>query len=253
LGDHDLTYRGYISNGRSENQKPEKFSDMGFGGNLALHLEMLDGINFGLSGYTGTIRETRPEMAIDINLEPGEITPLFADPASIENNLALLIGSKLSSPSLSNITYDYGVTTEEREYSMGADFSIEKSNLKLQGEFNLKYNVDERTDEEIGDDTQLGFYGLLSYKVPIGQNANLTPYFMYEEIQFEEKNDKSIPTKKFQGFITGLNLNLFRNFYLKTEYNYIILPPIQTSPIPNDYEDGDLDIQVFSTQVSVAF
>lgn len=251
LGDHDLTYNAYVTTGRSGpgNTKTgsnydnsiDNLGDVAMGGHIGLKLDVLRGISIGGSAMTGTLRQKYQRTQATFQFD--ELLPR-------------LTGQSASVPG-PDITLSDELILQEREFIYGGDMKVEVANLLLQGEFNYRQIKNELVKD--AGTTMMGFYGLVGYKLPLGQNYSLTPYAMFERVTWEEENEgpaSTLSTDDFEGFtlvLAGLNMSLFTNFRIKVEYAQLQLLKSDNSSLPSPIGDKELLTHVISTQFSVAF
>ncbi len=259
LGDHDLGYNLYLTSGRSGanqglgaqfNNSIDKLTDLAVGGHLGLNLDVLSGVGLGVSAMTGTLRREYVAQVTHIAVE------------------------QLQNYALTNTEFEPRLIHEDREFVMGGDAKIEIGNALVQGEVNYQILKYENTDIASNapsagashEATNLGFYGLIGYRLPIGETMSLTPYAMYEQVEWTNMDDvRSIELtgwglNGFQSTIVGLNWALNSNVRIKTEYNLVRLlasdddgPDFGGFKPPTGFKEGDLDATIISTQFAVAF
>ncbi len=236
LGDHDLIYNLYVSSGTKPDNRIKEFSEMGVGGHLELKMDVLDGVDYGVSYMTGTERVDVQEMYI-------------------ENDGGFGIDDLWWRQKDSILT---------RSHIYGAQFKSKFFGVVVQSEINVK-NVFNKLNNDAETD-YLAYYGLLSYDLRLNQAWMVTPYLFYESMNWENARANShltvatIPMEGWDTYTIGLNLGLYSNYKFKIEYGLSRPRPIGTSPDPttgnligNNYELGDLDMNAIQAQFTMAF
>jgi len=242
LGDHDLTYSGYITGGRVDGSSSllgsqdgaalDNLTDMAYGGHVGLKLDMLKSVAFGVSYFNGARRS---------KYQVTEVTKAIED----------LQNDKLVDVSVNDV-----YTTKEREYAVGGDVKVEVSNLLVQGELNYGNNENELLDGSVGT---LGWYGLLAWTQPVNALVAVTPYAMYESVTSTTKGAgatgsfASSGLESFAAIVGGVNVTLFSNLHLKTEYTHLTFKTDSETWMIQKIDEDDLTTGIWSTQVSVAF
>lgn len=242
LGDHDLNYSGYITGGRIDGASTALASqngaaldniwDLAYGGHLGLKLDVLKSVALGASYYNGPRRS---------KYQVTEVTQAIED----------LQNGKLVDADVKDV-----YTKKEREYAVGGDLKVEISNLLVQGEVNYGHNENELAD---GSVSTLGWYGLVAWTQPVNDVVAVTPYAMYESVTSSDEGvgaSGSFKAGGLEGFATivgGVNLTLFSNLHLKTEYTYLTFTTVPETWMFREVKDDDLTAGIWSTQVSVAF
>lgn len=248
LGDHDLSYNAWISNGRSGASQAVSSSfensidspdDFTIGGHLGLNLALPVSVKLGATAQTGNLRRKYSVNTLEIDL------------------------MDLQNMSISNYNTVSRFIADERESIMGADARLEFKNFFVQGEANYSFVEDNTADDKSME--ILGYYGLAGYKIPIGEQFMLTPYAMFEQVEWERGWNSmgfdlhGYGAMGFQSFLTGLNLSLFSNIRIKAEYNFVRLLPnddevgADLGGLPMGFKKGDLDAHIVSLQTAVAF
>lgn len=258
LGNTDLTYRAYVSTGR-EQLHLEELTDLAVGANLEARLPVADGLELTGSGMTGIMREQALWLHVDLDTEvPLQIrldSTFSYDTAASAAATDSLARAALedSAMNFTRHTYEYAVDLQAREICLNVSAKLSFRNLGLQGEFTwrtLRNQLD-------GDKTSqsLAYYGLLSYRVPLGNRLSLTPYVMFEKlwtVDVDNNPEAYAHIMMFDGFTTaigGLNLKFFSVASVKLEYGFI-----RISPQDETIDFGNLlDIHVLNAQLSVAF
>lgn len=244
VGDHDLNYAGYVSGGRidgasslidpSRQHNLEKVTDLAYGGHVGLKLDLLRSVALGASYFNGPIRRKHLAMQLEFALED------------------LAAGGQAPR----NVNFNDVYFRKEREMSVGGDLKVEVSNLLLQGELNYSHKENELVD---GSGDLLGWYTLAAWTQPLGEDFSLTPYVMYESVSSEAEGAGTSATFNdggLEGFNTiqaGLNLSLYTNVRLKTEYMILNFEQDKKTWMFKDVSESDLQAGIWSTQVSVAF
>lgn len=242
LGDHDLTYSGYISGGRIDGASSligsqngaalDELTDMAYGGHVGLKLDVLKSVAFGASYYNGARRS---------KYQVTEVTKAIED----------LQNDKLMDADVRDV-----FTQKEREYAVGGDVKIEVSNLLVQGELNYGKNENELVDGSVGT---LGWYALLAWTQPVNDVVAVTPYAMYESVTSTTEGagaSGSFKAGGLEGFATivgGVNVTLFSNLHVKTEYTHLTFTTDSETWKFQKIDEDDLSAGIWSTQVSVAF
>ncbi|MGL1904166.1 MAG: hypothetical protein OCC49_18675 [Fibrobacterales bacterium] len=249
LGDYDLAYNVYLSKGRfdeggnprlQDRNNPEKLSDLGYGGHASISGENLAEFTFGTSVYTGAVRNMNTVVKIK-GVVPGP--NVVTDIANGEN------------------TYYTDVETQSlRELVVGADVKLHWKGVTVQAELNRRQLTDDETDEEI---VFLGWYGMVSYKKSLSGDMYVTPYFFYEDLNWDAGGIAQYPTNvlPISAFFTttaGVKLGLLSNLSLKLEYSSFGLTPnnepsLGAISLANSYTDSDFDFSIFRAQLAVAF
>lgn len=242
LGDNDLTYSGYVSGGRIDGSMTEldaqngasldNLWDMAYGGHVGVKLDLLKSVGLGVSYYNGARRAKY------------QVTEVVKAIEDLEND-------KLVDLALNDV-----FTTKEREYAVGGDAKIEVSNLLVQGEVNYSHNENELLD---GSADILGWYALVAWAQPVNDAVTVTPYAMYEAVGTSTEGEgatgsfKSAGLESFATIVAGVNVALFSNLHLKTEYTHLTFTTDSETWAFRDISDDDLTVGLWSTQVSVAF
>ena len=272
LGDHELVWNAYTSTGRSgDDNYIEEFNDLGAGYKLSFLMDVLDGIRLGTSGYGGTIKSSDEVFHINYNFtaeDAGALATAYGtvlaqggteEQAQGAVKLAFqeLMGS--ATPDPSNFSYPVNVVERAHEFVWGLEAKVEVEGLTLQGEFNTR-KITNDVDNEAAT-TYQAFYGLLSYSIPVSDNISITPYTMFEQITWEDpvKNLTSreltfIPLEGWNSFWLGLNTSFWGNYRLKLEYQMATLLMADQPNFPmGNLKQGDMDLDTFSGQITVAF
>lgn len=275
LGDHDLSYNAYVSTGRFQDgvggpvefDQDLDFEDYAVGGHVGLRLDYLDGVNIGASGMKGSVR--REEKFTSVRAISG------AEQVGIANGQITPDGTWATH-------YRFTPAEYNREMVGGLDLKVEADGLTVQGEVNYRYveNMLENAFQSGGGYTDyLGFYGLVSYFIPMTPKYGVTPYALFEQITWNEPQNTvrrpatfdtsfdperpsgglaSFPINGWNTYMIGLNWSLGSNYRIKTEVTYgqlLVQDPSELDPRlpPLPYEQGDLDVTTFSTQFTMAF
>lgn len=251
LGDHDLTYNAYVTTGRSGpgnamigsnyDNSIDNLGDLAVGGHVGVKLDILKGISIGTSAMTGTMRKKYQETRAVFEFD--ELLPLLTQQSATVPEPDIVMGDKLA--------------IQDRELIVGGDFKVEVANVLLQGEVNYR-SIKNELVKDAGTN-MMGFYGLLGYKLPLGENFALTPYAMYEQVTWEVEDKGRAGTlgaEDIDGFsmaLCGLNLSLYTNLRIKMEYAQLQLQRPKDSTLPKAIGEKELLTQIISTQFSVAF
>lgn len=263
VGDHDIDYKAYLTSGRDDsllnNMITAKLADFGGGGHVGAHFDVIDGINVGVSGYTGKIKHTRLMMELEIN-----------DPNDIVNY----------DLTLDKFIYTWHEDEVSREKCLGVDAKIRFKDFTLQTEYNGR-----RLENTLRDDAPseiYAYYFLGSYEVPVNRYLSFTPYVYFESVAWKNpqlnpaENLHVFPADAMKNFNCGLNTRLFTNVRLKLEY-YITMFDVINSPyamnvdpdsdnfnsltdaqkynsqMKNYFGKDDLNASAVSAQVTIAF
>jgi len=244
LGDHELDYKLYTSTGRDGygavtlgspyDNSIDNLGDLGYGGHVGLNLDYLKGIELGVSGMMGTIRRKYQTTQ-----------PVLDAIAMLQGQFPVL-----------NLKIKDHMTLEDREFIGGCDLKVEVANLTLQGEFNYRL-IDNELEK--GSTAMTGFYGLAAYTFPINSTFSLTPYSMYEQVTWEQKDAGAgyLKGRDIDGFymaMAGLNLGIYQNFRVKMELSTLQLLMVdEPEDFPSEITEKDMQSTIFSTQFSMAF
>ncbi len=275
MGDHDLNWNAYLSTGRgADNNKIEDLNDYGFGGKFWFGFDVLDGVRLGSSMYTGTLKNSTTDFHINTKFsaqEAGELAAVYGQilatggtpdeaQTAVQLKFQQMLGAKAGAPDLAEFSYPVTVTEKAHEGVVGAELKVESNGFTLQGEYNYRLISNDLKSED-QESSYNAFYGLVSYLLPISDNLSVSPYAMFEQITWSDPFNNvasrglaSVPLSGWNSSWFGLNLNVYNNYSLKVEYQYAsILLEDQPNAKMGSYKEGDLDIQTFSTQISVAF
>lgn len=241
LGDHDLSWSGYISGGRIDGESSlldplggsnlDKFTDLAYGGHLGVHLDLLKGIDLGTSFFNGSVRR---------KYLTGQTTVEVSD-------LVQGLGT--------DYTFVDDWVTREREWAVGGDARVHLSSLLLQGEANYRARDNEMAD---GSSDIFGWYALATWQQPVTDWLAVAPYGMFERVTTSLDGEASGVLNQdgiagFHSIIFGVNANLFTNLRFKTEYMMLRLEKDPDTWSLTDVSAEDLTIGMWSSQVSVAF
>jgi hypothetical protein len=269
--DHELKFSAYTSTGRSSegvvhdnlDNDLEDMADLALGGKLTLAMDFLDGINLGVSGYSGMIKRDEDVTIVNAHLSAEQMGQLVAIAAAGEDpsNAA---SEMLALPQLDKFSYSERFIQKDRETALGVDLKLKVSGLTLQGEFNTmtmqnELMLDEKHEPK--EATFVGYYGLLAYELGLTENSSVSPYAMYENISWKDVENTpglGLDGTPLDGFSTlkfGLNFSFFNNYKLKTEYIMVKILQDKEGGYPgaDNFAEGDLDMQQFAAQISVAF
>ncbi len=150
-------------------------------------------------------------------------------------------------------TYGYVEESRSREICLGIAGKTTLAGFGLQGELNYQRLANHFRNDALTH--IIGYYGLLSYRLPVGRNLSLTPYAMVERLRAidSEHNPQHMFDGSFlDGFTTviaGINLKAFGVGVVKLEYGYIKMNTVNEY---SKYEDL-YDINLINAQFSVAF
>lgn len=241
VGDHDLSYSGYISGGRIDGASSlldplygspiDQISDFAYGGHVGMKFDFLKSVAIGASYYNGPIKQKYQRTEVVVAIETG--------------------GKRIDDIDVVDV-----YTQKEREYALGGDAKIEVSNLLLQGEVNYRYRDNEMAE---GSASTLGWYGLVGWNQPVVDALVLTPYAMYERLSTDTEDAgasgafQDVGMESFYSVLFGVNATVFSNFHLKTEYTFVRYTLDDDVWAIKGVSDDDLNTGIWSTQVSVAF
>ncbi len=279
IGDADFDYKAYVSAGRIHNTDKshnalsiETPKDLAVGGNLSFNLPVAAGLKLGASGFTGMQNQEYRQRIVNI-----DVTQTAADAAKeaaglvaqkqmlstdIKAHIEKRIGEYVAAQALlpDNHSYEVVEKAKARENVFGLDAVLDIQRFSLQTEFNQQRIKNQLKSDSLTKTT--GFYGLASYKIGMGENANITPYFMYERVMQEgaDNNEGTFlggaNTKTpgsvidgFQTYVTGVNLRLYTNYIVKLEYSFA---DVITRGIYENNQDA-FDAGQLNLQFSMAF
>ncbi len=279
IGDVDLDYSAYLSTGRIHNTDETRNSllietpkDLAVGGNLSVNFPVASGLKIGASGFSGMQKQEYRQRIVKVDITKpatdaaNEAAGLVAtgklDPTGIASYIQTKVGEYVATQALNpdNHSYDDVMKAQARENVFGVDAVLDVKKFSLQTEFNQQRIKNQLKNDSLTKTT--GFYGLASYKIPMGENARLTPYVMYERVM-QEGADNNAGTfmsgsntgtpgsvlEGFQTYVGGVNLRLFTNFIIKAEYSYA---DVLTQGIYKDHETV-FDAGALNIQFSMAF
>ncbi|HOX53110.1 MAG TPA: hypothetical protein PKY05_16620, partial [Fibrobacteria bacterium] len=202
-------------------------------------LGYLDGIRFGGTFQTGTMREEEQWATIPVN--------------------TFDVATKTPTSDLALMTVQVVDKQYSRELCYGMDTKIGWKKILLQAEWNHRTVLNLMDDRKATDFN--GWYVLLSRNFPIAKNLEVAPYAMHESIGWTDgKNNPAlelvaVPMEGFQTWVVGLNFGIYTNVRLKLEYGRVEMEKLNISSgdLANTYTDSDLAFDDFEAQVSVAF
>lgn len=248
VADQDLSYAAWVTTGRGDadvlgsydyGQDPRNMDDWAVGTHLQGDLGYLDGVRLGGSFHTGTLRQSQewatvPVEGVDLN-------------------------TQTTTTDLAKTTINTVDSSYSRELCYGLDSKVQWKGFLLQGEWNHRKLLNMLDGDKRSDFN--GWYILLAKSIPIRQNLEVTPYAMYENIDWSNVENNpplglvGVPAKGFQMYVGGLNFGLFSCVRLKLEYSRVAITPKQFSSgqTANTFTDSDLAINEFDAQFSVAF
>lgn len=265
FGDHDYEYSVYASTGSDpDNNKLRGIQDLSGGGKAALRLDLPVKVKLGLSGYSGLTRSTKVYGVATRQIPYAAISsPNAALGGAATPDPAKLIPAMSMPPAFSDVYYETQVRLQDRHLAWGLDGRFDIKGAFLQTEFNQRISTNE-LNESAKDAVFTGYYAIVGYKHPLNEKVALTPYLMYEGLEWKDITGVpsaagfgQLPMDGFDAFIGGVNVGLFGNVYVKVEYTYSMMRDLKSPPaIPMmvlNYDDGETDISTFSTQFAIAF
>ncbi|MBD3239493.1 MAG: hypothetical protein GF331_02835, partial [Chitinivibrionales bacterium] len=182
-GPFALNYNLYISSGRN-GISIEKLRDIAVGGRLQARVPVLDELAFGISGYSGIDKSPHKSRTVRINPDTAQLMVLESmleagsfDPE--DTTVQRLVGEKIEAwmvdEGLNPKYHSYGTEYEyqARETSLGADIKLGIQRFELQMEYN--YQLVQNYLADNAETHQFGFYGLVSYGIPLGAKVTLRP------------------------------------------------------------------------------
>lgn len=251
LGDVDLDYFLTASTGRTM-MNITRFADVAVGGRVAAEWapgkSWLQSLSGGFSGYSGMLRDRRAWQKISFAVD------VFGDSASVAHDF----GDGFSNPD--NKQNWYETTIEARETALGLDFKyVALKSLTFQTEF-----LYQLLQNHLADDARthtFDWYAMARYTMRPLKYLNVTPYAMFERMWANDGDNN--PASWFAGnermrgqvidafnvYTVGTNLNVFTNFTVKLEGNYI---DARTSGVMKPYPDV-WDMCTANVQFAVAF
>ncbi len=269
-GDTDLGYSLYLSSGRNGFSIKE-LRDVAGGGHVSAALPLLDGLDIGLSGYTGMDnlaykkRTVSPgydsvlAWGVQAFLETGTLDP---NDTAYQRVFTERVEYWSQHAGLDPEYHSYGIVYQylARETSFGADLKLKWGEMELQSEFN--YELLQNYLADAAETHQFGFYALLSYGIPLGSKLKLRPYGMFERIwaRGSDENPQTYLAGEntgleesivdgFNTYIIGLNTKLASYITLKTEFCYI---DIVMGGRARHLQDA-MDVGFLNIQLAVAF
>ena len=97
-------------------------------------------------------------------------------------------------------------------------------------------------------------YGILSYRIPIGEQFALTPYGMMEHLIFRNNGTTETPIRGFDTYVAGLNFSLYTNIHIKAEWDYFgLLRNTRSTALPETFTTDEMYSHLYNLQLSVAF
>jgi hypothetical protein len=263
VGDHDLEVVGYVSSGRDQDENViSEFDDIGYGGKLAMNLDMLDGIHFGVSGFGGTLKRESRQYNINTFVPAEELALIMGNPAvQADPTGAVLTGEIQNYIATKNdfAVNDYTVKTTQKLYDVayGAELKVDVNGFTLQGEVNGRQLIDEMNNDATM--SYFAWYTLFSYTSYLTENVSITPYGFVENISWEDPENvpagglATIPLDGWTQYAAGLNFSFYNNYRLKLEAQQSVLNVDNSLFESSTLEQGDLDIQTYAAQITVAF
>lgn len=264
IGDHQLEYKVHLSGGRTTlDNRPKGIEDLGKGWRLKYNMDLLDGISIGHSGYWGGMRQAYFRSTPDLHLSQDNLLALesiYAD-GQLDVLEAEAFGDIIeSSVDQTDLENTEQLRNHSHELVTGIDFSISSHQFSLQSEYNYMYvtNQDPNSMYYQGVTEMSGFYTILSYEQVFNDELTMTPYFLYEAIDFGNNkfnpvvNYSSYPLDDWQNYFIGLNFGIFNNVRIKTEVGIAKIdldPDISSAQI----KDMNITVKQFLTQFSMAF
>lgn len=265
FGDHSLDYSIHLNGGREDEfaNRPQGIDDLGKGWRLKYNMDVLDGLSIGTSGYWGGMRESFFQSTPQVVLNQDQLNTLNSIYADQQldvlevNQFNQIIENSIDATDLENVEV---VVNNSQELVVGIDFSITSHQWSLQTEYNYMMVTNElKTSQDYQKMTEMkGFYSILSYEHILTRDLTVTPYFLFEHIDFEGNKFNPIvnfsiyPLEDWQNYFIGLNFGIFNNVRIKTEVG---MADINLDPNISDTPTKDIDINImqFLTQFSMAF
>ena len=97
-------------------------------------------------------------------------------------------------------------------------------------------------------------YGILSYRIPIGEQFAPTPYGMMEHLIFRNNGTTETPIRGFDTYVAGLNFSLYTNIHIKAEWDYFgLLRNTRSTALPETFTTDEMYSHLYNLQLSVAF
>ncbi len=264
LGDVDLTYRAYVSTGREEISL-EDITDLGGGANIETRVPLLDGLELGVSGFTGVNKSQTLWRTVDVDLEVPTVYRLVFDSTGTLDSAASREATTIATEEavqdsldrivtdFENHAYGYTVESRAREICLNASARLKVGGATLQAEGTYR-----QVRNHLRNDAQThiwGGYGLVSYRFRPRAKLSVTPYAMYEQLQgMDAHNNTGLADyleyfDRFTTILGGVNIGMFAVATLKLEYAYVSIGAVE-----DRYDGGDmLKAHVFNSQLCVAF
>jgi hypothetical protein len=203
---YTLGYRLYATNGRSF-QVATPSSDNGYGGRVYLRRDGETNLTLGTSFYTGTYSDKVVTMAFD--------------------------------PVTMGVSFNPSYTYKAREYTIGADLSLDYGNLRARAEFLARRLAFEDGKHPLTEDPtkyqpnrwETYSYVLLAYRL----HRYFEP-FVYAEAKYNHPN---YDVDRVHAFSGGLNLYFTSTAMLKTQYAYFRFDN-RTGPAVDNHNFGFL-------------
>lgn len=256
VGDADLTYRAYVSTGR-EGISFDDIADVAGGANVEARVPLLDGLQMGVSGYTGMSRTQELWRTVEVDIEVPTVYRLVFDSTGALDSAATREATTEATEAavqdsldravmnLENHAYGYTVESQAREISVNASARLKAGAVTLQAEGTYLQVQDHMQNDA---KTHIwGVYGLVSYRFRPMAKLSVTPYAMFEQIQGD--GDYMGTLNRFTTFLGGVNIGMFTVAHLKLEYAYLSI-----GATDNMYDSSDmLTAHIFNSQLCVAF
>lgn len=265
FGDHDYDYTLYVSTGSDpEKNNLRGIEDLSGGGHAGLRLDLPVKVKLGVSGYSGLTRTTKIYGVTTRNIPYSSISTPNPQAGGLPTpDPAKLVPVLSAPPSFDQVEYSKTALLQDRHLAWGVDARFDMNGAFLQSEFNQRTSTNELTSDP-KDAVVTGFYVIGGYKHPVKDWLSLTPYLMYEGMGWEDVMSAkslagfgSLPMEGFDVILGGVNVGLYGNLYVKIEYAYSMMRDIDSPPampfMKINYDDGETDVGIFSTQFSIAF
>lgn len=230
LGDIDLDYAVTMSTGRASintsSEHPlsdvgiDELSEVAVGGNVGATLPVWDGIEIGMSGYTGKLVDqtawTKVEFVVDWASRDPSAAEQFSDGFSDPDNKEYYTETRI----------------QAREILLALDLKVKALNgLTIQHE-----TLYQQLQNQLANDAKthtFGHYTLAEYRFRPAKKVAVTPYAMFQRLWAVDATNN--PASWFAGredwggqvldafnvTTLGINVNLFTYFTTKLEWNYI--------------------------------
>ncbi len=260
IDDIEINYNLFGSTGWRDNDLDNKetypfrtidsWKHMGAGGHTEVSFEKLQGITVGVSGYAGGDHRTETYAVATIDRPSSKLISLISADSSQQESMA----RDLFTPYMDEITFRNRVRQLKHHYVAGIDAKASYANFTLQGEINHREVDNEMTG---GVNEFFGFYALLNYLYSVNNWLSLTPYFMFEHLDWTDPTSDptliQLPFDSWNSYIGGLNLCLWGNARFKAEYRYNQMGLEKPVRIKHRYSEVDLSLGYWVGQFSLAF